>query len=124
MADSTGAVLCYGVLGVDQIVQVAWFPERDGHTRVLCEEEFVGGEAANTAITLGGLGIDVRLMGCALGDDRRGAFFLRTIRGYNVDIGGLEVDPEVRTGHAIILSDVEEGGRTICGHSPTCEANL
>ena len=50
-------------LGIDQIVQVPWFPERNGHTRVLRDEEFVGGEATNTAVTLGGLGVDVRLMG-------------------------------------------------------------
>ena len=75
MSISSGAVLCYGVLGIDQIVQVAWFPERNGHTRAFRDEEFAGGEATNTAVTLSGLGVDVRLMGCALGDDRRVHFF-------------------------------------------------
>ncbi len=117
MAISSSAVLCYGVLGIDQIVQVAWFPERNGHTRALRDEEFVGGEATNTAVTLSGLGIDVRLMGCAIGDDRRGAFFVRAMRQFDVDIRRLDVDPSVRTGHAVILSDVN-GGRTICGHFP------
>lgn len=117
MSTSPGAVLCYGVLGIDQIVQVAWFPERDGHTRVFQDEEFIGGEAANTAVTLGGLGVDVRLMGCALGEDRRGSLFLRAIRQFEVDARGIDVDPTARTGHAIILSDAK-GGRTICGHFP------
>jgi sugar/nucleoside kinase (ribokinase family) len=114
---SLGSVLCYGIFGIDQIVQVTWFPERDGHTRVLHDEEFIGGEAANTAVTLGGLGVDVRLMGCALGEDRRGALFLRAIRQFAVDARGIDVDLIVRTGHAIILSDAK-GGRTICGHFP------
>ena len=117
MSKSPGVVLCYGVLGIDQIVQVAWFPERDGHTRVFRDEEFVGGEAVNTAVTLGEIGVNVRLMGCALGEDRRGALFLRLIRPYSVDTRGIDVDPTARTGHAIILSDTK-GGRTICGHFP------
>ena len=117
MAISSGAVLCYGVLGIDQIVQVAWFPERNGHTRAVRDEEYVGGEATNTAVTLSGLGVDVRLMGYALGDDRRGALFLRAMRQFDVDIRKLDIDPSVRTGHAVILSDVN-GGRTICGHFP------
>lgn len=129
MAISSGAVLCYGILGIDQIVQVSWFPERNGHTRALRDEEFVGGEATNTAVTLGGLGVDVRLMGCAIGEDRRGAFFLRAMRQSNVDIRKLDIDPSVRTGHTVILSDVN-GGRTICGHAldvrsrPLTEADL
>ncbi len=117
MSISSGTVLCYGILGIDQIVQVAWFPERNGHTRAFRDEEFVGGEATNTAVTLSGLGVDVRLMGCALGDDRRGAIFLRLMRQFDVDIRRLDIDPSVRTGHAVILSDVN-GGRTICGHFP------
>lgn len=115
MADGAlGRVLCYGVLGVDQIVQIARLPERDGHTRVFHDAEYIGGEAANTALTLSGLGIDVRLMGNALGEDRWGEFFLRTIRHYPVDARGLDIDPGVRTGRAIVLSD-RDGARSICG---------
>jgi sugar/nucleoside kinase (ribokinase family) len=84
-------VLCYGILGVDQLVQIAHLPEQDGHTRVFHDEEYIGGEAANTATILSDLGVDVRLMGNALGDDRRGAFFLRAIQDYAVDVRGIDV---------------------------------
>lgn len=115
MADGAlGRVLCYGVLGVDQIVQIARLPERDGHTRVFHDGEYIGGEAANTALTLSGLGVNVRLMGNALGEDRQGAFFLRAIRHYPVDAHGLDIDLGVRTGRAIVLSD-QDGARSICG---------
>ncbi|MGA1197008.1 MAG: carbohydrate kinase family protein [Candidatus Latescibacterota bacterium] len=110
-------VLCYGILGVDQLVQIAHLPEQDGHTRVFHDEEYIGGEAANTATILSDLGVDVRLMGNALGDDRRGAFFLRAIQDYAVDVRGIDVEKSVRTGHAIVLSD-SEGARSICGFFP------
>ncbi|MFT5366104.1 MAG: sugar/nucleoside kinase (ribokinase family) [Candidatus Latescibacterota bacterium] len=116
-SNTMGRVLCYGVLGVDQLVQIAHLPEQDGHTRVFQDEEFIGGEAANTATVLSDLGVDVRLMGNALGDDRRGAFFLRAIQAYGVDARGIDVDLSVRTGHAIVLSD-SDGARSICGFFP------
>jgi sugar/nucleoside kinase (ribokinase family) len=112
-----GRVLCCGVLGVDQLVQIAHFPERDGHTRVFHDEEFIGGEAANTATILSDLGVEVRLMGNALGDDRRGAFFLNRIANFPVDISGIQVDANAQTGHAIVLSD-SGGARSICGCFP------
>lgn len=112
-----GSVLCFGVMAVDQIVLVADYPERDGHTRILADEVYPGGEAANTAVTLGLLGLPVRLMGNALGADRYGDFFLRQIRTYPVDIGGIDVADGVRTGYAVILSD-QGGARSICGHFP------
>ena len=117
MSNEFGRVLCYGILGIDQLVKIAHLPEQDGHTRVFLDEEFIGGEAANTATILSDLGVDVALMGNALGNDRRGALFLKAIEAYNVDVKGLEVDSSVRTGHAIVLSD-SEGARSICGFFP------
>jgi len=114
---SLGRVLCYGVLGVDQLVQIAHLPEQDGHTRGFRDEEVIGGEAANTATILSGLGVPVGLLGNALGDDRRGRFFLESIRAYDVDIKGLNIGVGVRTGHAIVLSD-SDGARSICGFFP------
>jgi sugar/nucleoside kinase (ribokinase family) len=109
--------LCYGVLGVDQLVQIAHLPEQDGHTRVFHDEEFIGGEAANTATILSGLGVDTCLMGNALGDDRRGALFLDAIQAYALDAQRIDVDSSIETGHAIVLSD-SEGARSICGCFP------
>ena len=115
--DQTDLVLCFGVMGVDQIVQVADYPEPDGHTQILSDDVFIGGEAANTAVTLGTLGLPVRLMGNTLGEDRYGAFFREQIQRYPVDLQGIDVAPGVRTGHAVILSE-RDGGRSICGHFP------
>ena len=51
------------------------------------------------------------------------------MRQFNLDVRKLDIDPSVRTGHTVILSDVN-GGRTICGHfldvrsRPLTEADL
>ncbi len=111
----SGVVLCYGVLGVDQIVQVAGFPEPDGHTRILSNAEYIGGEAANTAVVLSCLGVPVKLMGSTLGADRRGSFFLSEIRPYRVDTRDLDVASGVSTVHTVILSS-PDGGRSIMGY--------
>lgn len=115
--NTLGRVLCYGVLGVDQLVRIAHLPEQDGHTRVFHDQEFIGGEAANTATILSGLGVAAKLMGNALGEDRRGEFFREAIQAYSVDAQRIDVDSSIQTGHAIILSDAE-GARSICGCFP------
>ncbi len=114
---TAGKVLCYGILGIDQIVQVESYPERDGHTRILTDGEYVGGEAANTAVTLSGLKVGVKLMGNTLGEDRRGSLFLSAIRPYRLDPCDLDVEQGVRTLHTVVVSD-RGGARSIMGYFP------
>ncbi len=115
--ETSGPVVCYGVLGIDQIVQVEDIPGPDGHTRILADETTLGGEATHTAVTLGALGARVRLMGNTLGDDRFGHLFVQWIRSHPVDASRIDVSEGVETGHALILSD-RNGGRRSCGHFP------
>ena len=117
------AIVCYGVIGVDRLIRVSRFPERDGHARVLEETECVGGEAANTAVSLCGLGNRVRLAGNRIGEDPAGRFLrteLETVRG--LDLACLESEPDRITGHAVILSD-PDGARTILGAFPDLTAS-
>ena len=122
-AQPPGPVLCYGMLGVDQIVQVAGYPERDGHTRILSDQDYIGGGAANTAVNLSCLGVPVKLMGTTLGEDRRGRFFLQAIRDYPVDVADLDVAPGIRTGYRVVLSG-SDGSRTQCGHFPDLRSRV
>ena len=115
---SPGKILCYGVLCVDQILRIPLHPDSDGHGRILSDSEHIGGEATNTAVTLSRLGLPVRLVGNAIGEDRRGDFFLREMRRFSdLDSSGISVDYSVRTPHTVILS-VSDGTRTILGHFP------
>lgn len=113
-----GKILCYGVLCVDQVLRLPVHPDPDGHGRILSESEHIGGEATNTAATLSRLGLPVKLVGNAIGEDRRGDFFLREIRRFSgLDSSGVSVDYSVRTPHTTILS-VSDGTRAILGHFP------
>ena len=121
MHQPAGRVLCFGVLAIDQIVQVVEYPEQDGHTRILSNGEFIGGEAANTALNLCGLKVPVTLRGNTLGEDRQGTLFRELIQEFSVDSSGMDVQSGVRTATALILSD-QQGARTICGFAPDLQS--
>ena len=104
MTEGKNVVLCYGVLAVDQIIQPEAFPQPDGHTRLLSNQEYLRGESTNVALTLAGLGVPARLMGSTLGDDDRGRWFLEQVKDTGVDCRHLQVDRKTRTTHAVILS--------------------
>jgi ribokinase/sulfofructose kinase len=116
------SILCYGVIGVDRLIRVTRFPERDGHARVLEEAECIGGEAANTAVSLCGLGHRVGLAGNVIGGDTAGLFLRSELqRVAGLDLTRLEMEPDRTTGHAVILSDLD-GARTILGAFPDLTA--
>ena len=105
-------VLCYGVVGVDYLLTIKSYPDADGHARIRSESVQIGGEAANTAVRLAQLGVDVTLMGNPVGTDSDGERLKK-------EIGCTDVDFRIetlkgRTGHAYVISD-DEGHRTILG---------
>ena len=109
-------VLCYGVLCVDQIVRTATYPPPDGHTRILEEGHFIGGEAANSAVMLARLGIPITLRGNFIGADERGLFFLKTVRAIpDLECSGIAVKPGFQTPYAIIVASQQDGYRTVLG---------
>ncbi|HAA76826.1 TPA: hypothetical protein DCE37_17085 [Candidatus Latescibacteria bacterium] len=117
------SVLCYGVVGVDILLQVNRYPEADGHARVSREAVSTGGEAANTAVRLKQLGLETILMGNPIGEDAYGQVVLERLHEVELD-HRLRVTGE--TGHAYIVSD-GDGHRTIFGvfgaltGDPVCE---
>ncbi len=115
-------ILCYGVIGVDRMIRVSRFPERDGHARILDEIDCIGGEAANTAVTLCGLGQGVRLSGNTVGEDPLGAFLMAGLQRVEaLDVSLVRTRSDLVTGHAVILSD-PDGARTILGAFPNLSA--
>ncbi len=107
-----GIVLCYGVVGVDHLIQVKAYPESNGHARVLRDELQIGGGAVNTAVRLSQLDSPVTLMGNPVGSDDSGRYFLHQISGHNVEcrIGVREAE----TGRAYVVFDANDT-RTIFG---------
>jgi sugar/nucleoside kinase (ribokinase family) len=108
-------VLCYGVLCVDQIVRTDTYPPPDDHARILEDGQFIGGEAANSAAMLARLGVFVTLRGNFVGADKRGLFFLKTVRAIpDLECSGIGIKPGFQTPYAVIVSS-RDGYRTILG---------
>jgi sugar/nucleoside kinase (ribokinase family) len=66
-------VLCYGELGVDNLIRVPHLPSPELAAFPVSETYHVGGAAANTAVWLGHWRVPVRLAGNFLGQDEYGA---------------------------------------------------
>jgi sugar/nucleoside kinase (ribokinase family) len=72
MAQPSPAVLCYGEIGVDNIIRVDRLPTPENAVFPTSDTVHIGGAAANTGAWLAHWGIPVRLMGNAIGTDEYG----------------------------------------------------
>jgi sugar/nucleoside kinase (ribokinase family) len=72
MPDLPPAVLCYGEIGVDNIIRVDRLPTPEIAVFPTADTAHIGGAAANTGAWLARWGIPVRLMGNAIGTDEYG----------------------------------------------------
>jgi ribokinase len=106
-----GRVLVLGSLNVDLMTHVVRHPQ-PGET-VLGEglERLAGGKGANQAVAAAAAGADVVMVG-AVGDDDDGRAYVARLHGLGIDISGVAVLPDERTGTALIVVD-EAGENTI-----------
>jgi len=72
----SNGVLCYGELGVDNLIRVPHLPSPELAAFPTSETYHVGGAAANTAVWLGHWGVPVKLAGNAVGTDEYGTRLL------------------------------------------------
>ena len=85
----TNHVLCTGNLVLDILVRPVDLPDDWAGTAVVESiEQSLGGNGANSAYTLGKLGVPVRLIGM-VGRDAFGEFALAKLRSADVDTGGI-----------------------------------
>jgi ribokinase len=73
MPDLPPAVLCYGEIGVDNIIRVDRLPTPEVAVFPTADTAHIGGAAANTGAWLARWGIPARLMGNAIGTDEYGS---------------------------------------------------
>jgi ribokinase len=98
-------ILNFGSLNIDYVHRVDHIA-RPGETiagRSL--EVFAGGKGANQSVALARAGAEVSHAG-RVGED--GRWLLEKLSGAGVGVSLVEIDPEVKTGHAVI--QVEDGG--------------
>jgi ribokinase len=103
-------VLCYGEIGVDNIIQADGLPSPENAIFPKSDSYHGGGAAANTAVWLGNLGVKVKLTGNAIGHDAYGDMILERLGNQsNIDLSLVEQRKGVRTPftRAIVTPDGE-----------------
>jgi len=106
----TCEVLCYGEIGVDNIIQADGLPTPENAIFPKSDSYHGGGAAANTAVWLAALGVRVKLTGNVIGRDPYGESIVeRFSRQPNVDLSLVEQRQGVTTPftRAIVTPDGE-----------------
>lgn len=107
------AVLCYGELGVDNLIRVPHLPTPERAAFPSVDDYRIGGAAANTAVWLAGWEVPTRLAGNALGRDELGERLWTWLGGYpSLDLRFVERLPELATPFCRILV-TPDGERSI-----------
>lgn len=107
-------VVALGDVNVDIIAEFASYPAKGQDALAYGTEFRCGGSAANTAIALARMGLDVCLI-ARVGSDPLAPKALDTLSAARVALSGLQRDPAVTTGLMYIIV-TPDGERTILGH--------
>lgn len=103
-------VLCYGEIGIDNIIQADGLPSPETAIFPKSDSYHGGGAASNTAVWLAHLGVKVKLTGNALGRDRYGDMIMKDLgRHSTIDLSLVEQRDGVNTPftRAIVTPDGE-----------------
>lgn len=106
----TCEVLCYGEIGVDNIIQADGLPSPENAIFPTSDSYHGGGAASNTAVWLAALGVKVKLTGNAIGSDAYGNLVMEALRKHsNIDLSLVEQLDGVTTPftRAIVTPDGE-----------------
>jgi ribokinase len=101
----------FGALNVDRLFQVNEIAVGDEESFITGSQESCGGSAANTIIGLTRLGVSTGYVG-KVADDREGRLLVSKLQGETVDIAGIVVEKEGRTGSTMDFVG-EEGDRAL-----------
>jgi ribokinase len=107
-------VVALGDVNVDIVAHFASYPAKGQDALADATEFHCGGSAANTAIALARMGLDVCLI-ARVGSDPLAPKALDNLREAGVAPSGLQRDPAVATGLMYIIV-TPDGERTILGH--------
>ncbi|MBN2443422.1 MAG: hypothetical protein JXJ04_18820 [Spirochaetales bacterium] len=89
------------------------FPQADGYGEIKETLRMTGGEAANSSIVLGKLGVKVKIDGNWLGADEKGRYVRDILEKYEIDTSALTMRDSYRGVEEIVFSDKKT--RTVFG---------
>lgn len=107
------AVVFVGAATYDAIALVDHFPGPD--ERLVADDVVFagGGPAATAAVACSRLGVPAALVS-AVGSDGEGDQIRESLRSEGVDVAGIEVHPQRRSGTSVVVVDAARGTRAIC----------
>lgn len=106
----TSEVLCYGEIGIDNIIQADGLPSPETAIFPTSDTYHGGGAASNTAVWLASLGVKVKLTGNVIGHDLYGDMIIKRLSKHsNIDLSLVEQREGVTTPftRAIVTPDGE-----------------
>ncbi|HXQ35028.1 MAG TPA: carbohydrate kinase family protein, partial [Anaerolineales bacterium] len=106
----TCEVLCYGEIGIDNIIQADALPSPETAIFPTSDTYHGGGAASNTAVWLASLGVKVKLTGNMIGHDLYGDMIIKRLSKHsNIDLSLVEQREGVTTPftRAIVTPDGE-----------------
>jgi sugar/nucleoside kinase (ribokinase family) len=107
---ATCEILCYGEIGIDNIIQADGLPSPETAIFPKTDSYHGGGAASNTAAWLSNLGVKVKLTGNAIGRDPYGDMILEGLKKHpNIDLSLVEQREGITTPftRAIVTPDGE-----------------
>ncbi len=116
-------VVVIGSLNIDTVIDVEHMPVA-GETISADKVELIpGGKGANQAYTIGKLGGNVTMLGCA-GDDTHAKIVLDSLKSAGVDISHIKKDKNESTGNAIVTVNKEGNNSIIIIHGANYCADI
>ncbi len=107
---ATSEVLCYGEIGIDNIIQADGLPSPENAVFPKSDSYHSGGAAANTAVWLSAMGVKVKLMGNVIGQDPYGQMIWENLGKHpDIDLSLVQQREDVTTPftRAIVTPDGE-----------------
>jgi sugar/nucleoside kinase (ribokinase family) len=106
-------VVCGGSWCVDRNNVIDYWPQQDGHARILSEETQGGGSGTNMAVDLRRLAAPFPVEAITLvGDDADGRFLAGLCREFGIDAAQMHVAADVPTAVTYVMSVGDTGRRT------------
>lgn len=112
MSPTLAPVACVGTLLLDSVAVVDRLPGEDQRVESTATALVAGGNAANSAVTIARLGVEVDFVG-VVGDDLLGRTAVAELAAEGVGTSGVHVDPRVQTSTSLVVVCTDTGTRTI-----------
>jgi len=120
-------ILCIGIATLDIVNEVATYPQEDDEIRILSQQKYRGGNAANTAVVLSQLGHQCSWAGTlvnSLADESDQQIILDDLKQHQVNYDNclLLTQGKIPTSYITLCRD--SGSRTICHYRDLPEYNF